>query len=181
MWDLSSENRQKIIVSLFTIVLLPVLAIIVTYIVEIILEKLRYLRRKSAKLIGEWSDKKGFSYYLTAYLFLEPCINRREDRRVRGFIESELVAAPPSFLTDYPKLPIGSKGFEIVSGHLDRDWVLHLTTEHTSHSILITSSVYTIALVKCRRFFARRNRYKGNTVEIGTGEQGECKGEAILR
>lgn len=181
MWELSAESGQKIIVSLFNIVLLPVLAIIVTFIVEIILEKLRYLQRKSVKLIGEWKDKKGFSYSLTAYLFLEPCLDRREDRIVRGFIEWELVAAPSSFFEKFPGLPISSKGFEIVCGRLNRKWVLHLDTEFTSDPNLISSNVYTITLVKRRRFFARRNRFEGNSVEIGKVERGECSGEAIVR
>lgn len=174
MSDHAMESMWKIVFALFNIVLLPLLYLLLRPIIEELVDRWKFRRTKAIKLLGQWKDKKGFVYNMTALLFLEPCEFRDGDHTVKGMIESELIEAPKEFSERYTTYPLGSIAFETVKGHCDKKLVLNLTTEAITDKVLLTPCTYTIT-IKDRRTFT------GTSAEIGDGSMGKWEGTVRVR
>ena len=174
MSDHALESLWKIVFALFNIVLLPLLYLLLRPIIEELVDRWKFRRTKAIKLLGQWRDKNGFFYNMTALLILEPSEYKDGDHTVKGMIESELIGSPKEFAEMYTRYPVGSIAFEIVKGHCDKKLVLHLTTEATTDKVLVTPCTYTIT-IKDRRTFT------GTSTQIGDGSTGEWEGTARVR
>ena len=175
MGNVAEETIWKIVLAVFTIVLLPLLYSLLKPVIEELVDRWRYRRTKAMRLVGKWKDKCGYVYHMTALLYLEPCEHTNEDHEVTGMIESEIIAFPDEFAEKYPKYPHGSIAFEIVRGHCDKKLVLQMTTQATTDTVLVPLCTYTISISKDRKSFT------GTSCEIGTGRMGEWEGTARVR
>lgn len=175
MSDHAVETLWKIAFALVNIVLLPLLYLLLKPLIEDLVERWKYRRTKAIRLTGQWHDKDGYVYNMTALLYLEPCEHKEGDHNVKGLIESKLIEYPSTFAEKYPKYPHGSIAFEIVTGYFDKNLVLHLTTEAITDRILLSPCTYVINISK------DRNNFNGTSTQIGTGSQGSWKGSAYVR